>query len=56
MNLEPEPLERIASAGEIESYDPGETIVAEGSLGDALFLIRSSSVDRLADWLAGAMV
>lgn len=30
--------------GEIESYNPGETIVAEGSFGDALFLILSGQV------------
>lgn len=41
VNLEPAQLERIARAGEIESYNPGEPIVVEGSLGDALFLILS---------------
>jgi CRP-like cAMP-binding protein len=41
VNLEPAQLERIARAGEIESYNPGEPIVAEGTLGDALFLILS---------------
>jgi CRP-like cAMP-binding protein len=41
VNLEPAQLERIARAGEIESYNPGEAIVVEGSLGDALFLILS---------------
>jgi CRP-like cAMP-binding protein len=41
VNLEPAQLERIARAGEIESYNPGESIVVEGSLGDALFLILS---------------
>jgi CRP/FNR family cyclic AMP-dependent transcriptional regulator len=40
-NLPPAQLERIARAGEIESYNPGEPIVAEGALGDALFLILS---------------
>jgi CRP-like cAMP-binding protein len=34
----------MARAGEIESYNPGETIVVEGSLGDALFLILSGQV------------
>jgi CRP-like cAMP-binding protein len=43
-NLEPDQLERIAHSGEIESYNPGEAIVAEGSLGDALFLILSGEV------------
>jgi len=41
VHLEPAQLERIARAGEIESYNPGEPIVVEGSLGDALFLILS---------------
>jgi CRP-like cAMP-binding protein len=40
-NLPPAQLEQIARAGEIESYNPGELIVAEGALGDALFLILS---------------
>ena len=43
-NLNGEQLERLARAGEIESYNPGETIVVEGSLGDALFLILSGQV------------
>jgi CRP-like cAMP-binding protein len=41
VNLEPAQLARIARAGEIESYNPGEPIVAEGDLGEALFLILS---------------
>lgn len=44
VNLAPEQLERLARAGEIESYNPGEPIVADGSLGDALFLILSGQV------------
>ena len=44
VNLDGEQLERMARAGEIESYNPGEVIVAEGSLGDALFLILSGQV------------
>ncbi|HVK84762.1 MAG TPA: cyclic nucleotide-binding domain-containing protein [Kofleriaceae bacterium] len=44
VNLSPDQLERMARAGEIESYNPGEPIVAEGSLGDALFLILSGQV------------
>ncbi len=31
----------MARTGDIESYNPGEAIVVEGSLGDALFLILS---------------
>lgn len=41
VHLEPAQLARIAKAGEIESYNAGERIVAEGTLGDALFLILS---------------
>jgi CRP-like cAMP-binding protein len=44
VNLDGAQLERMARAGEIESYNPGETIVLEGSLGDALFLILSGQV------------
>lgn len=41
VGLPPAQLAQIARAGEIESFNPGERIVAEGSLGDALFLILS---------------
>lgn len=44
VHLSPDQLERIAKAGEVESYNPAETIVVEGSLGDALFLILSGQV------------
>jgi CRP-like cAMP-binding protein len=44
VNLSPDQLTHIARAGDIESYNPAETIVAEGSLGDALFLILSGEV------------
>ena len=44
VNLAPDQLERIAQAGEVESYNPNEPIVSEGSLGDALFLILSGQV------------
>jgi CRP-like cAMP-binding protein len=43
-HLEPAQLQTLARAGEIESYNPGESIVVEGSLGDALFLILSGQV------------
>jgi CRP-like cAMP-binding protein len=42
--LTPEQLERVAKAGEVESYNPNEPIVVEGSLGDALFLVLSGEV------------
>jgi CRP-like cAMP-binding protein len=44
VKLTPAQLERVAKAGEVESYNPNEAIVAEGSLGDALFLILSGEV------------
>ncbi|HUJ60578.1 MAG TPA: cyclic nucleotide-binding domain-containing protein [Kofleriaceae bacterium] len=44
VNLEPAQIARISRAGEVESYNPGETVVSEGSLGDALFLILSGQV------------
>ena len=43
-HLTEEQLAQLARIGEIESYNPGEEIVAEGSLGDALFLILSGQV------------
>jgi len=39
--LAPAQVERLSRSGEIESYHPGEAIVTEGSLGDALFLVLS---------------
>lgn len=44
VNLTADQLERISKAGEVESYNPAEPIVVEGSLGDALFLILSGQV------------
>jgi CRP-like cAMP-binding protein len=44
VNLTGEQLQRVARAGEVESYNPNEQIVIEGSLGDALFLILSGQV------------
>ena len=44
VHLGPEQIARLSRAGEVESYNPGEVIVAEGSLGDALFLILSGQV------------
>lgn len=39
-----EQIDRIAGFGEIESWNPGEEIVSEGSLGDALYLVLTGSV------------
>jgi CRP/FNR family transcriptional regulator, cyclic AMP receptor protein len=44
VNLDPAQLEWLARSGEIESYNPNEPIVVEGTLGDALFLILSGQV------------
>lgn len=44
LHLTPGQLARISSAGDVESYNPGEAVVVEGSLGDALFLILSGEV------------
>jgi CRP/FNR family transcriptional regulator len=44
VHLAPDQLARVARAGEVESYNPGENVVAEGSLGDALFLVLSGDV------------
>jgi CRP-like cAMP-binding protein len=44
VHLAPDQLAQISRAGEIESYNAGEPIVVEGSLGDALFLILSGQV------------
>jgi len=44
VHLAPDQLARLARAGEIESYNPAEPIVTDGSLGDALFLILSGQV------------
>lgn len=44
VNLAPEQVARIAEAGEVESYNAGEDVVVDGSLGDALFLILSGQV------------
>jgi CRP-like cAMP-binding protein len=44
VHLPPEQRDRIARAGDVESYNPGEEIVVEGSLGDALFLVLSGQV------------
>lgn len=37
-------LERIVAAGELETFGPGEVVVAEGSLGDALYLVLTGEV------------
>jgi len=44
VHLSPAQIAQLGRIGEIESYNPGEDIVVEGSLGDALFLILSGDV------------
>lgn len=44
-HLERDQLEHIAEAGEVERFEPGETVVAEGSLGDALYLVLTGRVE-----------
>ena len=44
-HLTPEQLEHIAEAGEVERFEPGEEIVGEGSLGDALYLVLTGRVE-----------
>ena len=42
--LNAEQLEHIVAAGELETFSPGEVVVAEGSLGDALYLVLTGQV------------
>lgn len=44
-HLDPEQIEHIADAGEVERFDPGEEVVVEGAYGDALYLVLSGKVD-----------
>ena len=37
-------LEHIVAAGELETFGPGEVVVDEGSLGDALYLVLTGQV------------
>jgi cAMP-dependent protein kinase regulator len=44
-SFEEKALEQILAVTELRTYDPGETIVAEGEQGSSLFLIVSGAVD-----------
>ena len=44
-HLTAEQVEHIADAGEVERFGAGEEVVAEGSLGDALYLVLSGKVE-----------
>jgi CRP/FNR family cyclic AMP-dependent transcriptional regulator len=37
-------IERVAACGELETFEAGEVIVAEGGLGDALYLVLTGQV------------
>ena len=41
----PDHLDRIGRAGELETFHPGEVVVTEGSLGDALYLVLTGEVE-----------
>ena len=43
--LGPEQLDHIVAAGELETFGPGEVVVVEGSLGDALYLVLTGQVE-----------
>jgi CRP-like cAMP-binding protein len=43
--LSDEQLRRFAQAGEVESYEAGETIVTEGTLGDSIYLVLSGAAE-----------
>ena len=43
--LNPEQVQRFALAGEVERFNRGESIVIEGTLGDALYLILTGECD-----------
>ncbi len=42
--LRPDQVERLARAGTLETYQAGESVVTEGTLGDALYLILDGEV------------
>lgn len=44
-HLTAEQLEHVAEAGEVERFEPGEEVVGEGTLGDALYLVLTGRVD-----------
>ena len=45
----PDHLDRIGRAGELETFHPGEVVVTEGSLGDALYLVLTGEVEVSKD-------
>jgi CRP/FNR family transcriptional regulator, cyclic AMP receptor protein len=51
--LSADQLQRFVSAGEVESYAPGEIIVNEGSLGDSIYLILSGGTEVYKEGAGG---
>jgi CRP-like cAMP-binding protein len=45
MRLQPDQLVRFARAGEVETFQTGEAIVTEGTLGDAMYLILTGACE-----------
>ncbi|HJZ87875.1 MAG TPA: cyclic nucleotide-binding domain-containing protein [Polyangia bacterium] len=52
--LTAEQILRFGQSGELENFQPGEDIVVEGTLGDALYLILSGRADVIVTPRAGA--
>jgi CRP-like cAMP-binding protein len=48
-------LERLSQLGELESYAPGEEVVQQGTMGDALYLVLSGRVEVFAGDSARAL-
>ena len=47
--VKPENLTQIAMRGELEQYEPGETVVEEGAVSDALYFIMGGEVRVLVN-------
>jgi PPM family protein phosphatase len=43
--LNPAQLDRVVAAGELETFGPGEVVVDEGTLGNALYLMLTGQVE-----------
>jgi CRP-like cAMP-binding protein len=47
--MEPPQIARLSGAGEIESYQAGDSIVVDGSLGDSMYLLLSGRASVVKD-------
>lgn len=47
--MEPPQIARLSGAGEIESYEAGDAIVVDGSLGDSMYLLLSGHAAVIKD-------